>query len=208
MDKMLENFQVGSHGDYDIFWHKLTKEYGWSLDYSKNAFYEYKRFIHLAKVYGCRVTPSIVVDKVWHMHMTFTKSYWNELCQDVLQMELHHAPSSLGKKAEREDNECYEKTKELYLAEFGEVPPSKFWPQLGKNRNNKKLFGLFTVFCATLLTACSTTEFKDVGYILKWVIGIYVVFKVFKWLSSGSGKGGGGKGGCSSGCGSSCGGGD
>jgi len=207
MDKMLESFQVSSDGDYEIFWHKLAEENGWSLAFSKQVFYEYKRFIHLAKVYGCRVTPSKVIDKVWHMHMTFTKSYWHDLCQDVLQMELHHAPSSLSQKAKREDNECYEKTKELYLVEFGEHPPSKFWPQLGKPINNKRLFGFLTLSCATLLTACSSTEFKDVEYFLKWAIGIYVVYKVIKWLSNGSGKGGG-RGSCSSGCGSSCGGGD
>jgi hypothetical protein len=210
MDKDLKNFQVSSNGDNHIFWQKLTEENSWSLAFSKNAFEEYKKFIHLAKVSGCKVAPSKIVDKVWHLHMTFTKSYWSELCQEVLKMELHHIPSSQGKDAKLSDNECYEKTKELYNQEFGYAPPSLYWPQLKKSRFNKLHFSFLSIFSATLLTACTSTMFSDIEFTLKWVVGIYVVYKILSWLGKGGSGGGSGCGGsgsnCSS-CGSSCGGG-
>jgi hypothetical protein len=212
MDKALKDFQVSSNGDNDIFWQKLTEENSWSLAFSKSAFEEYKKFIYLAKVCRCKVTPSKIVDKVWHLHMTFTKSYWSELCQEVLQMELHHIPSSQGKDAKLSDNECYEKTKELYNQEFGYAPPSLYWPQLKKSKFNKFHFSFISISCATLLTACTSTMFSDIELTLKWVVGIYVVYKILSWLGKG---GSGGSGGCgssgsncsSSSCGSSCGGG-
>lgn len=212
MDKALEDFQVCSNGDNNIFWQKLTEENSWSLAFSKKAFDEYKKFIYLAKKYGCKVVPSKTIDKVWHLHMTFTKSYWNELCQEVIQMEFHHVPSSQGKDAEFSDNECYEKTKELYEKEFGFAPPSLYWPDVKKSKLNKLHFSFISIFCATLLTACTSTMFSDIELIFKWIIGIYVVYKVLSWLGKG---GSGGSGGCgssgsncgNSSCGSSCGGG-
>ncbi len=56
MDKALEDFQVCSNGDNNIFWQKLTEENSWSLAFSKKAFDEYKKFIYLAKKYGCKVS--------------------------------------------------------------------------------------------------------------------------------------------------------
>lgn len=210
MNKLLEDFQVCSNGDKDIFWQKLTCENSWSLAFSKKAFDEYIKFIHLAKVSGGKIVPSKTIDKVWHLHMTFTKSYWNELCQEVLEMELHHVPSSQGKDAERADNECYEKTKELYTKEFGYSPPSLYWPQLKKSKFNKIHFSFIAILCTTLLTACTSTMFSDIELLLKWLIGIYAVYKVFSWLGKGGSGGGGGSssGSSCSSCGSSCGGGD
>jgi len=214
MDKALENFQVNSNGDFDIFWHKLCKENNWSLSFSKNAFYEYKRFIYLAKINGCKVVPSKIIDTVWHLHMTFTKSYWNELCQEILQEEFHHVPSSQGENAEILDNECYENTKKLYNKEFRCIPPSLYWPLPKKHKTKKLFLGIVSISCLTLLTACTSSVFNDIEPIIKWVIGIYAVYKVFSWLGGGSGGSGSGcssSGGshCSSSCGgSSCGGGD
>jgi hypothetical protein len=30
------------------------------------------------------VTPSEQVDQVWHLHLTYTRSYWDEFCPNVL----------------------------------------------------------------------------------------------------------------------------
>lgn len=206
MDKALEDFQVCCNGDNDIFWQQLAKENRWSLYFSKNAFTEYKKFIYLAKKYGCRVVPSKIVDNVWHLHMTFTKSYWNDLCQDILEMEFHHVPSPQGKDAEHIDNACYEKTKSLYEKEFGYTPPLLYWPQLNDRRFNKVQLAFITLFCATLLTACTSTIFDDIELTLKWVVGIYVIYKVLSWIGKGGSGGKCGSSGCGSSCGSSCGG--
>jgi len=208
MDKALVDFQVVSNGDKALFWQKLCKENAWSLTFSKNAFDEYKKFIYLAKIYGCKVVPSKTVDTIWHLHMTFTKSYWNELCQEVLQMEFHHVPSPPGEVAKCLDNECYEKTKELYKNEFGYTPPSLYWPPLSKRKYNKFHVSFISFFCATLLTACTSTMFNDIELLLKWVIGIFVIYKILSWFGKGGSGGSGGGGGSScSNCSSSCGGG-
>jgi hypothetical protein len=204
MDKALVAFQVSSNGDTQIFWDKLTKENAWSLSFAKNAFNEYKKFIHLAKVSGGRVVPSKIVDKVWHTHMTFTKSYWNELCQNILQFELHHTPTANNKNDRQLDTECYEKTKRLYYTAFGYSAPSIYWPAAKQPASNKTLLGFISIFCVTVLTACTSTFSSDIELIFKWVIGIFLVYKVLTWLGKGGGKGGSN---CSGGC-SSCGGGD
>lgn len=73
-----------------------------------------------------------------------------------------------------------------------------YWPQINKNKLNKFYFSFISIFCATLWTACTSTMFSDFELILKWLIGIYVVFKIFSWLGKG-GSGGGGNSGSSCG---------
>lgn len=84
MDEKLRDFKVLSEGDETIFWEKLTSENGWSLRYAKQIYFEYIRFVWLAKKSHSRIVPSKRVDRVWHLHMTFTKSYWHDFCQDIL----------------------------------------------------------------------------------------------------------------------------
>lgn len=107
------------------------------------------------------------------------------MCRKILQMEFHHVPSSQGKGAELSDNDCYEKTKELYQKESGYTPSSLYWPQLHKSKLNKFHFSFISILCAMLLTVYLSTMFSDVELILKWAIGIYVVYKILSWLDKG-----------------------
>lgn len=206
MDKKIENFQVSSNGDLEIFWYKLTSDNGWTLSYARGAFTEYKRFIWLAKVSQSRVVPSKVVDKVWHLHMTFTRSYWYDLCRDTLGFEFHHLPSSNTKECQQIDCEDYENTLKVYLEEFGEKPDGRYWPVRKVNKFNIAKHLILPLFTITFLTACSLSSDGTVVTVLKWVIGIYVVYKIIKWLFENRGGGGGSGHGCSGVCGSSCGG--
>lgn len=205
MDEKISNFEVSSNGNFDIFWAKLTSENGWSLSYAKKAFLEYKKFVWLASVSQSRVVPSKVVDKVWHLHMTFTKSYWGDFCGGVLGFEFHHVPSSQDSNAQQADKIQYENTLRMYEREFGEVPNSRYWPASAKSRFSTFKYGVLALFASTFLTACSFSSEGEIMTALKWGVGIYVVFKVVKWLSSNGGAGGSR---CSAGCGGSCGGGD
>ena len=69
---------------------RLARENGWSRAYTQRVIVEYKRFLYLAMTAGHVVTPSEEVDQTWHMHLTYTRSYWERLCRDLLGRSLHH----------------------------------------------------------------------------------------------------------------------
>ena len=73
---------------------RLASENGWSKRFAMSVFHEYKRFVFLAKFSGHMVTPSYEIDQAWHIHLIYTKSYWNDMCQDILDMKLHHNPGT------------------------------------------------------------------------------------------------------------------
>ena len=69
---------------------RLAREQGWTHVFAGRVVTEYKRFVVLAMLAGHPVTPSEEVDQVWHLHLVYTRSYWQGLCRDVLGRELHH----------------------------------------------------------------------------------------------------------------------
>ncbi len=107
---------------------RLAKEEGWSLAFARRAIEEYKRFVFLSVVAGHVVCPSEEVDQVWHMHLTFTMSYWSDLCDQVLQQPLHHHPSKGGRAEHDKHVALYEQTLASYRFWFGEEPPEEIWP--------------------------------------------------------------------------------
>jgi hypothetical protein len=107
---------------------RLARENGWTKLYAKRAIEEYKRFVYLAMVSPGDVTPSDIVDQVWHLHLTYTRSYWNEMCKDLLGTPLHHGPTQGGSAEGLRYSVQYEKTIALYEAEFGHLPPADLWP--------------------------------------------------------------------------------
>lgn len=111
------------------FTERLARENVWSLGYTKRVISEYKRFLYMAKRAGHVVCPSDAVDQAWHMHLTFTRSYWDELCGEVLESPLHHGPSRGGSQEKERYYQLYEKTQETYLGLFGAEPPEDIWPE-------------------------------------------------------------------------------
>lgn len=124
----IEAFSVDAPGTRFRFVERLAHENGWSRAFAEGAFEEYKRFVYLACVGGREATPSDIVDQVWHLHLTFTRSYWTELCSGVLERPLHHNPTKGGKAEGARFREQYEATLALYRAEFGHDAPAAFWP--------------------------------------------------------------------------------
>ena len=110
------------------FTSRLAREQGWTHVFAGRAIVEYKRFIALAMLAGHAVTPSEEVDQVWHLHMVYTKSYWDGLCQNVLGRDLHHSPTTGGSSENDKFVDWYEKTLESYRRIFGNNPPSDIWP--------------------------------------------------------------------------------
>lgn len=106
---------------------RLARENQWTLSFSNRVIEEYKRFVALAMVAGRQVTPSEHVDQAWHLHLTYTVSYW-ERFHRLLPFPLHHHPTKGGGSESDKFENQYEATLKLYSEVFGEEPPRDIWP--------------------------------------------------------------------------------
>ncbi len=110
------------------FSRRAAHENGWSTDYTQRVIEEYKRFVFLAMVAGHPVMPSDPVDQVWHLHLTYSRSYWEDFCPNVLGKALHHEPTRGGWAEQRKFSEWYRQTLESYERLLEHPPPSDIWP--------------------------------------------------------------------------------
>jgi hypothetical protein len=129
---------------------RLARENNWTISYSKKVIEEYKKFIFLCCTTKNGVTPSDQVDQAWHLHLTFTRSYWIDFCKNTLQKEIHHNPTKGGINEAEKFNDYYTKTKESYIEVFKTEPPIEIWP------NNENRF--------------SDINFKRVNVDQNWII--------------------------------------
>lgn len=228
----IKSFQFDGPDTQLTFYKRLARENRWSEDFSTQVIEEYKRFIYLACISDHTVTPSDEVDQAWHLHLTYTRSYWEDFCEQCLGRVLHHDPTEGGQQEDQKYFECYERTLELYRMEFDRHPPQDIWPSaelrfsraahlsrvdtsaywLVSKTLLKKPASLSMLSILMLsLAGCTVFGFKltqqqviIAGLIIALlVILIYLLTRVKR-------KGGGcGSGGCGSGCGgdSGCGGG-
>lgn len=124
----LNDFQLDDTQAALTFTDRLARENGWSKAFARRAADEYKKFVYLAATNDTPVTPSDVVDRVWHLHLTFTRSYWDSLCVGVLGHPLHHGPTKGGRREDTKYRSQYAETLALYRDEFGAEPPTDIWP--------------------------------------------------------------------------------
>ena len=106
---------------------KLNLEHQWTNGFTERAINEYKRFIYLAVIAKHPVSPSRIVDQVWHVHLSYTNHYWNEFCPNILNKNIHHRPSNGSKEAQANDRSSFTQTLELYRTEFATEPPRLIW---------------------------------------------------------------------------------
>lgn len=109
------------------FTRRLARDHGWPLTFARDAVREYGRFCFLAVAFPIPVTPSEEVDEVWHLHLTYSRDYWDVWCGTVLQAPLHHDPTPGGRAAQARFRAQYAETMALYEGFFG-PPPEAFWP--------------------------------------------------------------------------------
>lgn len=119
------------------FSYRLARDNGWTLDYAQRALEEYKKFVFLAIVAGHPVTPSDQVDQVWHLHLLYTQSYWEEFCAKILQTSLHHYPTKGGHQERGKFNDWYSSTLRSYETIFQQSAPTDIWssPQIRFGRD-------------------------------------------------------------------------
>lgn len=107
---------------------RLARENGWSRHYACRVIEEYKNFCYLALTAGHNVSPSDAVDQAWHLHLIYTRSYWDDFCGRVLGRPFHHNPSRGGSEERDKFRGHYEETLNSYRRVFGTPPPDDIWP--------------------------------------------------------------------------------
>jgi hypothetical protein len=107
---------------------RLARENRWSLAHAERVIGEYKRFCYLAMTAGHEVTPSDAVDQAWHLHLTYSRDYWQVFCPQVLGADLHHGPTRGGRSERSRFYHQYAATLAAYQTAFGHPPPGDIWP--------------------------------------------------------------------------------
>ena len=128
----LSSYSIGPPDAALSFTARLARENGWSATHADAVIHEYKRFCFLAVIAGHPVTPSDAVDQVWHLHLTYTRDYWERFCPEILGMPLHHGPTAGGTAELNRFYDQYAQTLASYEAVFGHCPPVSLWPSAAK----------------------------------------------------------------------------
>ena len=212
--KLME-YKLGGHLE-SVFEQKLREQTGWSKHFCQKAMIEYKRFAYLASKSSSPITPSQIIDEVWHLHLTFSRCYWGEFCPNLLNYPLHHEPATQAEVKTTENQ--YRHTLLLYKRHFNAVPPSEFWPVIPKKvetqngRSMTKALAFLAMLFAGFTATASELDSSGDSSMEFWLILVAVIFfglfaiigrgKSDKhkkgsrgaWFCSGGGE-------CSSGCG-------
>jgi hypothetical protein len=123
----LASYCPGPAGAALSFAQRLARENGWRAAHAARVIEEYRRFCYLAMTAGHPVTPSDAVDQAWHLHLTYSRDYWERFCPEVLGRALHHGPTAGGADERRRYYLQYADTLAAYEAVFGS-PPADIWP--------------------------------------------------------------------------------
>lgn len=206
----LETMQIEPAGAGVTFAAKLARDQGWGLPFAQTVAIEYRRFLYLAATADSPVSPSEAVDRAWHLHLTYSRHYWEELCGAILRRPLHHDPSLGGAAEDERHRDQYAATLARYRDTFGSSPPSDIWPSPGKCRKRRPgpsaLAGLGAAAGASLLlvacTALAANGGGDAGgWILPMAAGVFVLIMIVLIGARSAGR----KGKDGSDCGGSCG---
>ncbi|GAB4338379.1 MAG: hypothetical protein OHK0038_17110 [Flammeovirgaceae bacterium] len=106
---------------------RLAWENAWEIEYALRVILEYKKFMFMLCISPLPLTPSDAVDQVWHLHLIYTKSYWEHFCHNTLGKNIHHHPTKGGKKEGEKFVDWYDKTLQFYAQTFGVEAPTDIW---------------------------------------------------------------------------------
>lgn len=130
----LSHYTIGPEDAALSFAERLARENGWSLAEAERVIEEYKRFCFLAATVDHPVTPSDQVDQAWHLHLTYSRDYWERFCPDILGRPLHHGPTAGGADEQHRYFTQYAETLRSYERVFGS-PPADLWPDAARRLN-------------------------------------------------------------------------
>ena len=103
---------------------RLAKENEWPQRFTEDAIIEYKKFMYLAAVQDEMVSPSPMVDIVWHLHLIYTESY-QSFCA-LIGKQIQHIPATHQPGESQVFKESRERTAKHYQDHFGNRPDA-FW---------------------------------------------------------------------------------
>jgi hypothetical protein len=126
--RRIKAFELDVAGARFTFTDRLARENGWSISYAIRCVEEYKKFIFLICIADQGLTPSDQVDQVWHLHLIYTRSYWDDFCRNTLGKEIHHGPTKGGDSERNRFNNLYEASNAWYRKTFDKEPPEDIWP--------------------------------------------------------------------------------
>lgn len=172
------NFQIDSPKAVKTFTDKLFEEYAWNPMFSKTVIEEYKKFMFLiATNPGQSFTPSKYVDRVWHVHLQYTKNYWKEFCV-LLGREIHHHPGDGSPVKEETFRRDYQKTLRIYEETFGHPAPENVWgrpKEKVEKKSNTKTVVASIIPLLFLLSIGGWTIFLILAGIIGLALIIYAI---------------------------------
>jgi len=97
---------------------------------SETLLQEYRQFLAIKVIFGdtklpLSLSPSAIIDQVWHIHMLMPGNYANccrELGVDIIEHDPSAARDALSIRRKR-----LEMTKNSYQVAFQKIPPEEFW---------------------------------------------------------------------------------
>ena len=217
----IQDFPLDDPNSSLQFTSRLARDNNWDLFYAKRVVDAYKKFVFLCAVSDSPITPSDEVDQAWHLHMTYTESYWTDLCARILGKPLHHHPTRGGPEERDKFFDLYENTLALYREKFGEEPPPDIWPpaidrfsDIDYVRVNKRTHWLipkpkiqnkhfFAILCNVVTVSIGLFTGNWAFVVLSGIVTFAILFG--PEISAGGSTGGIGGGGCGGGCGGDCG---
>jgi uncharacterized protein (TIGR04222 family) len=175
----LDAFELDARDAAAGFSARLARENGWSGAHTARVVREYKRFLALAVCAGHPVTPSVAVDQAWHLHLLYTRSYWDDLCGTVLGRPLHHEPTSGGPDEAAKFRAQYERTLSSYRRLFGTEPPTEIWPTTkarSRVRPRRWLPAALALLTALTLVGCrlNVFDYRGAEFLAFYVLGFAV----------------------------------
>jgi len=103
---------------------RLANENSWTSNFTKQAILEYKKFMYLAAIQDQMVSPSDIVDIVWHQHLIFTQSY-HRFCE-ILEKKIEHIPGTHDRQDLEKLKLARYRLSTLYIQSFG-PQPAQYW---------------------------------------------------------------------------------
>ncbi|HEX7847675.1 MAG TPA: hypothetical protein VF476_17870 [Chitinophagaceae bacterium] len=192
----IQGFNIDDQASSIKFSDKLSFQNNWSSAYTEKVIREYKKFIFLCCISPQGASPSADIDEAWHLHLTYTQSYWKEFCDNTLRQPVHHHPSKGGEIEKARHNQWYEATLQLYKDVFEEEPPNDVWPapraerfastvipETIKKPPLQKIFLLLIAPFVIPLFYATSNPFQLTGpKFLVFYAGLIVAFAISLWL--------------------------
>lgn len=158
----VQDFEMSSPLDEFGFSTRLQFENNWTIAFSLQAIEEYKKFMFLAAVNDKMVSPSEIVDIVWHQHLIYSESYKN-FC-GILGKNILHVPSTHNMSEKQKFSDAMNFTEQEYQRHFGELP-TEFW-------KSKTMYSGLGLTVGNLI--------PDSKFVLFWAIFTVILFFLIK----------------------------